>query len=98
MPASCCILRRKTRHKSEIFPGPISHLIFDPKRDMLTPKSFRLGKSCTDFLAFSAQIQNHMASKSAQSSLQSSSSTYWILQSIQVNFDSRISMDTANII
>ncbi len=91
MPASCCILSRKTCHKSKTI------LIFDPERDMLTPKSFRLAKSCTDSLAFSAQIQNHMASKSAQSSSQSSSSTYWILQSIQVNVDSRISMDAANL-
>ena len=41
MPDSWSILSRKTCHKSKIFPGPVSRLVSDPKRDILTPKSLR---------------------------------------------------------
>lgn len=68
----------------------MSKLIFHPFHSpgvmkMLTPKCGRQGKLCTDFLDFSAQIQSRMVSKSVPSSSRSSGSTYWILQSTQVN-------------
>ena len=41
LPHSCCSLSCKTCRRSEILPRPVSRLISNPNRDMLTPKSLR---------------------------------------------------------
>ena len=48
LPHSCSILSCKTCRRSKVLPRPVSRLISNPHRDMLTPKSLR--QLCTDHM------------------------------------------------
>ena len=64
-PDRCCLLSCKTCRRSEALLGPVSPLELDPRRELLTPKSYRCGRALLRCSPLSVSLLQCMPKSSA---------------------------------